>query len=209
MEEDDTLDEDPTIEHVNINHHGGVNRIRSMPQNPGVVLSMADTGHAHIYDLSVLYKSMQGKGPRATPPTSATFTFKGHREEGYAVDWSKHFAGRAATGDCAGAIHIWNAASSGSASAWSVDPTAYKGHQGSVEDLQWSPTEGTVFASCSSDKTVKIWDTRGKTGPQISFQAHSDDVNVITWNSTVGYLLASGSDDGSFKVRHLLKCCTS
>jgi ribosome assembly protein RRB1 len=70
-----------------------------------------------------------------------------------------------------------------------------------VEDIQWSPTEGTVFSSASSDNTVRIWDTRGKAGPQISVDAHQDDVNVISWNRSVGYLLASGCEDGSFKVR--------
>lgn len=47
---------------------------------------------------------------------------------------------------------------------------------------------------------MKIWDTRGATGPQLSLDAHAEDVNVISWNRTVSYLLASGSDDGSFKV---------
>lgn len=198
MDEDETLDEDPTIEHININHHGGVNRIRSMPQNPGVVLTMADTGAVQLFDLSTCYKSMQVNGPRAQPPTKATHTFKGHKEEGYAVDWSGVTVGRAATGDCAGAIHLWNTGANGN--GWSVDPVAYTGHRSSVEDLQWSPTEATVFASCSADKSVKIWDSRGRSGPQISFDAHNDDVNVISWNRSVGYLLASGSDDGSFKV---------
>jgi hypothetical protein len=30
--DNDDLDDDPILEHVNINHQGGVNRLRSMPQ---------------------------------------------------------------------------------------------------------------------------------------------------------------------------------
>jgi ribosome assembly protein RRB1 len=203
-DDDENLDEDPTIEHVNAPHQGCVNRIRSMPQSPGIIATMADTGHAHIFDFSDSIRSMMVKGPRATAPTQPIFSFRGHKKEGYALDWCSAVAGRLATGDCAGAIHVWNSTGSGAGASWQVDPKSYTGHSGSVEDIQWSPSEGTVFGSASSDKTVRIWDTRGRTGPQISIDAHLEDVNVISWNTSVNYLLASGSDDGSFKVR--LKC---
>lgn len=180
---------------------------RSMPQEPGIVATMADTAKAHIFDLTRVVRSMMVKGPRAQPPTKPAYTYKGHREEGYAVDWSCVTAGQLATGDCAGSIYIWNNVGGGAggtlASSWKVSK-AYLGHQGSVEDLQWSPTESTVFSSSSVDRTVRIWDTRGKTGPQITVEAHENDVNVISWNKNVNYLLASGCDDGSFKVNNRL-----
>ena len=79
---------------------------------------------------------------------------------------------------------------------------ALQGHTGSVEDIQWSPAEDQVLASCSVDKTVKLWDLREYTGhgAQISFAAHDGDVNVISWNPACTYLIASGGDDGAFKV---------
>lgn len=195
-EEEENLDDDPTLDHMNIPHMGGVNRIRSMPQNPGVIASMADTGHAHIFDASAVFQGMLNKTHRPTPPTKPVFTFKGHTMEGFALDWSPVCAGRLATGDCAGSIRVWNP----NGASWQVDSSAYLGHKSSIEDLQWSPTEATVFSSCSADRTVKIWDTRGRTGPQLSLKAHDSDVNVIAWNRGVSYLMASGSDDGSFKV---------
>lgn len=145
---------------------------------------------------------MMSNNPRIVPPSKPAFTFRGHKDEGFALDWSPVVTGRLATGDCAGNIHIWNSTSSGN--SWQIDTNAFKGHENSVEDIQWSPGEATVFISASADKTVRVWDVRGRTGPQITFTAHSSDVNVISWNRSVSYLLASGSDDGSFKVSHTI-----
>lgn len=197
--EDENIEEDPTLEHVDIPHNGGVNRIRSMPQQPGIVATMSETGQAHIFDLVATYNSMLNKGLRVPAPSTPAFTFKGHRSEGYALDWSPVFAGRLASGDCLGAIHIWNCENIQQSSSWKVD-NKYSGHRNSVEDIQFSPTEATVFSSASSDRTIRIWDIRGKS-PQISVEdAHNDDINVISWNRSVSYLLASGCEDGSFKV---------
>lgn len=37
------------------------------------------------------------------------FTFKGHKSEGFALDWSSHpnSMGHLASGDCDGRIHYW------------------------------------------------------------------------------------------------------
>lgn len=48
--------------------------------------------------------------------------------------------------------------------------------------VQWSPSDKDVFASCSVDGTIAIWDIRIGKSPATSIQAHKADVNVITWN---------------------------
>ena len=70
-----------------------------------------------------------------------------------------------------------------------------------MEDIQWSPVEETVFASCSADQSVRIWDTRSRGGARLTVAAaHSADVNVISWNADPSFLLASGGDEGALKV---------
>lgn len=103
---------------------------------------------------------------------------------------------RLLTGDNSGKIYQTVLSQSGI----QTDSVAFREHRSSVEDLQWSPTENSVFASCSSDQTVKIWDTRNKKRSAVSVRASGSDVNVISWNKKASYLLASGHDDGVFSV---------
>ena len=56
------------------------------------------------------------------------------------------------------------------------------GHTASVEDIAWSPSERTVFASGSVDETVRIWDLRAGNRCALTVKAHSSDVNTISWN---------------------------
>ena len=51
--------------------------------------------------------------------------------------------GRLATGDCNRNIHIWTPTPEG---AWHIDqrPYMYATHTKSVEDILWSPNEGSV-----------------------------------------------------------------
>jgi ribosome assembly protein RRB1 len=113
------------------------------------------------------------------------------------MDWSSLRPGRLLTGDCDRHIYFTERHDDGS---WVTHAKSFKGHQASVEDLQWSPTQDGVFASCSVDQTVKIWDIKNPSKYGLEIQAHTTDVNVISWNRRVPYLLASGADDGTFSV---------
>ena len=38
----------------------------------------------------------------------------------------------------------------------------YKVHSGSVDQLCWHPSKPEVLVTASGDKTIRIWDVRGK-----------------------------------------------
>ena len=105
--------------------------------------------------------------------------FGGHSTEGFAMDWSPLVAGRLLTGDCKDEIYCWERGEGGK---WAISGPL-RGHTSSVEDIQWSPTESNVFASCSADRTVRIWDVRdpANSKPVLTVNSHSADVIVISW----------------------------
>jgi ribosome assembly protein RRB1 len=128
------------------------------------------------------------------------FQFAGHQTEGFAIDWCRLVPGQLATGDSSKNIHIWKAEEN--FSSWIVDQRPYVAHTSSVEDLQWSPNEPSVLASCSSDKSIRIWDIRASPARANMItceSAHSSDVNVINWNLNEPFIV-SGGDDGALKI---------
>uniref|UniRef100_A0A7I4AC55 Glutamate-rich WD repeat-containing protein 1 n=1 Tax=Physcomitrium patens TaxID=3218 RepID=A0A7I4AC55_PHYPA len=183
-------------------HQGCVNRVRAMTQQSHIVATWGDSGYVQVWDMGNHIRSMatSGPDPSGAPTTvrqAPLHIFTGHKDEGYALDWSPITAGRLLSGDCKSNIHLWEPTPGGK---WAVEKTPYTGHSASVEDLQWSPTEADVFASCSVDGTLRIWDTRNRQGSAISIKAHDADINVISWNRVASCMIASGCDDGTFRI---------
>ena len=218
-EDEEIADLDPVVEHYSLRHVGGVNRIRVMPQHPEIVATWSDTGAINLYDVKGIldtFKKSSGGGGSLDVGSKFRrdpfFTYQGHSTEGYAMDWSRVKAGQLATGDCDGNIHIWQPSGTlGGADGWnnsSFTVSSTYGASGgnidnsSVEDIQWSPTEPTVFATAECGGYVKVFDIRCKDRAMIVNKIHTNgaDVNVLGWNGLVSNLLATGSDDGVLTV---------
>ena len=70
-------------------------------------------------------------------------------------------------------------------------------HDSSIDSVSWSP-DGTMLASGSCDRTIKIWDVQ--TGICLkTLQGHDGSVDSVSWSSD-GTMLASGSQDKTIKI---------
>jgi len=189
---------------------GSVNRVRAQPvsaypdaSQPYHVATWAETGKVHIWDVRPLIESLNVPGytldkTRAHKPV---FTINSHgRAEGFAMDWAASGSSslRLLTGDIHSKIYLTTSTPSG----FNALSQPFTSHTSSVEDLQWSPSEPTVFASCSADRSIQIWDVRTKGRKSVAgiISAHESDVNVISWNKLTSYLLISGGDEGGIKT---------
>lgn len=205
-DDDDEEDEhvDPVMDSETIPLKTTTNRIRVSPHanQTGEYLTalMEENGEVLIYDLKSQYKAFDTPGfmiPKASKRPIHTIRNHGN-VEGYGLDWSPLInTGALLTGDCSGRIHLTNRTSTN----WTTDKTPFYASDASIEDIQWSTGESTVFATAGCDGYVRIWDTRSKKHkPALSVVASKTDVNVISWSDKLSYLLASGHDDGSWGV---------
>ncbi|CAH8638225.1 unnamed protein product [Schistosoma margrebowiei] len=204
---DGDLDAEPDVEAATILHQGTVNRVRAR-QHRGRYLaaSWSENGLVFIWDLTrpltaVNDSAVMADYVRHNESPSPLFTFNGHGSEGFALDWGTHTnsSGHLATGDCNGRIYHWTPRSSD----WAVSNRAYLGHTDSVEDIQWSPTEPTVFISVSSDHSIRVWDVRApiSSGSMLTVpEAHPADINVASWNKLQALNLLTGGDDGTLRI---------
>lgn len=212
-DDEDNLDEDAVLDYRSVPHFGGVNRVRAQPlpagqplpapTQPYYVASWAETGKVHIWDVRPLMHALDTPGANADKERTEKprYTVETHgRAEGFAMDWAASDTGalRLLTGDIHSKIYLTTSTPTG----FTTQNTPFTSHTSSVEDIQWSPSEATVFASCSADQSVRMWDVRSKGRKSVASitTAHTSDVNVISWSRSTAYLLLSGGDEGEIKV---------
>jgi WD40 repeat protein len=82
------------------------------------------------------------------------------------------------------------------------------GHRDSVKDIALNP-DGTLAATCSEDKTVRLWYTTGRKRIKAMI-GHEKPVNTVAFSAS-GLFLASGSDDKTIRLWHVQKrfCITA
>ena len=208
QDDDDDENTEPILETKSIPLSSTTNRIRAHQVSPSgssksptcYTAVFTEDASVLIHDVTVHLASFDTPGTVIRPQDSNLIAeLRMHRTEGYALSWSSLSPlPKLLTGDNDGKIFLTTSNDGG---RFAADTRPYTGHTGSVEDIQWSPNEPNVFASCSSDGTVKIWDTRSKSRrPQISVQVSITDVNVLSWSKQNPFLLATGADDGQWAV---------
>lgn len=211
-DDDDDLDLDPIIVNNNSPLPDTTNRLKISPfaaqqtqeyTNEILCASMSENGQVLIHDLQPHYQALNLPGYSVSKKKQKPIhTVLNHgKVEGFAVDWSPlNKDGALLTGDTNGNIYLTTR--NPQTQVWETDPKPYTcGNGASIEDIQWSKTEPTVFASCGVDGYLRIWDIRSKKHkPSLSIPVSETDLNVISWSDKLDYLLATGDDNGVWSV---------
>ena len=219
-DDDEEEDEDkinPFMKYEKIKVNGNINRVKSM-KNSSICALWNDSPSVDIIDCEELFNNIEykeeirveegnnnkNKNKKIKKDIKYKKIFKKslpQKNEGFAIDWNNITPFVLASGGYDKKVSIFKPKDE-NVSDIILFGDYLTGHSDSVEDIQWSPNQENVLASCGIDKSIRFWDIRenSKNPPKIIKNAHSSDVNVISWNTVRNHLFASGGDDNTFKV---------
>jgi len=221
-DDDDEEEEDkinPFMKYEKIKANGNINRVKSM-KNSSICALWNDSPSVDIIDCEELFNNIEyqeeirveedvdinkkNKNKKQKKDIKYKKIFKKtlpQKAEGFAIDWNNINPFVLAVGGYDKKVSIFKPKDE-NVSDIILYGDYLSGHTDSVEDIQWSPNEENVLASCGIDKSIRFWDIRenSKNPPKIIKNAHNSDVNVISWNTIRNHLFASGGDDNTFKV---------
>ncbi|TRY52083.1 Histone-binding protein RBBP4 N-terminal domain/WD40 repeat [Cryptosporidium tyzzeri] len=207
-DDDNFADEDPIVNVGAIPHKGTINRIRVCPQLPNLVSTWSELGKVCMWDITesinnlntdhLNSKTLKPSNLAKKSTIKPKFSYDGHLDEGFSMDWNPNQIAQFASGDRKGNICFWQPIQGGS---WSVNPV-HGNFQSSVEAIQWKrdSNSSSIFAAGLVNSNICIVDIRSESDQLTIENSHNGDVNCISWNPFSENLLLSGSDDATIKL---------
>lgn len=80
--------------------------------------------------------------------------------------------------------------------------TELRGHSGGLYSVAYSPLDGSLLATASADRTVRVWDLRRQEVLWV-LRSHRDHVTTVDWSPRDRFVLASGAWDRRFRLWEL------
>ncbi|KAL4034731.1 hypothetical protein IC575_003397 [Cucumis melo] len=209
-------------------HPGEVNRIRELPQNSRIVATHTDSPDVLIWDVEAQPNRHAVLGATNSRPD---LILTGHQEnaefalamcptEPYVLSGGKdklvvlwsiqdHIttsateAGASKSPGSGGSIIKKPGEANDKASDGpSIGPRGvYHGHEDTVEDVTFCPSNAQEFCSVGDDSCLILWDARTGSSPAVKVEkAHNADLHCVDWNPHDDNLIITGSADNSIRL---------
>ncbi|WOH11269.1 hypothetical protein DCAR_0830750 [Daucus carota subsp. sativus] len=187
-------------------HPGEVNRIREFPQYNSIVATHTDCPEVLIWDIEAQPNRHAVFGAAESRPDLVLTGHEDNAEYALAMSPTEPYV---LSGGKDKNVILWSlqdhiaAASGGSIIKAAENPSIaprgiFKGHEDTVEDVQFCPSSAQEFCSVGDDSCLILWDARTGSNPVIKVEkAHNADVHCVDWNPLDINLILTGSADHS------------
>lgn len=167
-----------------INHQGEVNKARVKPQQYNIIATKPPCGEVHIFNY---FKHPTTPTDKEVKPE---LRLQGHTQEGFGLNWSSMKDGYLVSGGNDNCVLIYDTTSGKSSPVLSY----INEHESAVNDVCFNKKVDYIFASCSDDKTIALYDYRQEKSICKTI-AHDNEVNSIDFCPGNEFILISCSSD--------------
>ncbi|RXH88760.1 hypothetical protein DVH24_000359 [Malus domestica] len=186
-------------------HISQVNRIRELPQNSKIVATHTDSPDVLIWDIEAQPNRHAVLGASDSRPDLLLTGHQDNAEFALAMCPSEPFVLSGEPGSGGGsAKHSSKTGGSNDKlrDSPSVEPRGvYKGHEDTVEDVQFCPSSSQEFCSVGDDSCLILWDTRAGSSSAVKVEkAHDADLHCVDWNPHDVNLILTGSADNTIRL---------
>uniref|UniRef100_A0A7S3VQR3 Histone-binding protein RBBP4-like N-terminal domain-containing protein n=1 Tax=Dunaliella tertiolecta TaxID=3047 RepID=A0A7S3VQR3_DUNTE len=196
-------------------HPGEVNKIREIPQHPGLVVTHTDAPEVLLWNVDKQPhrpREKKNKLQESIPDMKLV----GHEDEALFPLATTPAAPLVASGgnDCL--VMLWDLADSttsllagscGGSGGAKDSPELrarhrFEGHTRPVEEVVFKPGSMHELASVGDDAQLMFWDVRSGAAPVLRMkEAHGPkDIQCVDWSPLAEHCVATGAQDGSIKV---------
>ena len=177
-------------------HDGEVNKARYMPQNPEIIATMSSTGQTFVYDRTK--NPLQPRDDSHIPQ----MILKGHRDEGFGLNWSPLVEGQLVTGAQDKWVCLYDIKNYKPKTRHDYKPyRTWKHHRATVNDVQHHPKHRSFIGTVSDDLSLQILDSRIAEDRALwKADAHADAVNCLAFHPTWETMVATGSADHTIGI---------
>ncbi|KAF7457731.1 histone-binding protein RBBP4 [Cryptosporidium felis] len=156
-----------------IPHDGEVNRVLSSPLNTNIIASKSVNGDVNVYNINEV-NPKNAIGPKIADK-KPTLVLGGHESEGWALSWNKTNEYYLASGSDDTVICLWDINNREYNSIGKLEPIIkFKGHEKSVQDISWNPSNENIMISVGDDGLILLWDIRESSTPRCLFKAFKE-----------------------------------
>ncbi|CAA0842097.1 WD-40 repeat-containing protein MSI4 [Striga hermonthica] len=194
-------------------HPGEVNRIRELPQNKNIVATHTDCPEVLIWDVESQPNRHAVLGAEDSRPDLVLSGHQDNAEYALAMCPAEPYV---LSGGKDKSVVLWSIQDHVSTLASDATQTSestgsivkatdnstvgprgvFKGHDDTVEDVQFCPSSSQQFCSVGDDSCLILWDARIGSNPVVKVEkAHNADLHCVDWNPHDENYILTGSAD--------------
>ncbi|KAF8003907.1 hypothetical protein HF325_001355 [Metschnikowia pulcherrima] len=184
-----------------INHHGDVNKLRYMPQNPDILASANNVGDVCVYNRtkhSTIKKL--GEELKVNEPQLRLLNDTAEKTDIFALDWNKQAEAVLVAASMSGQVNVFDIQKTYAARQNNVINQDWTGELAvGMNDVEWAHKHNSIFITADDSGSISLFDIRSS-NTAVKALKGSAPINSISINPSNDFCVATGDAEGQIDI---------